>query len=177
MTARVRIGQFAGAHGVRGLVRVVSHCAPPENVARYGPVEDETGQRRFTLTIVGRSRGTLIARVDGVGDRDHAEALRDQALYVARDRLGASDDEEFLHADLIGLVAVDPGGAPLGQIVAVHDFGAGDVLEIARPGKPSVMAPFTRMAVPVVDLSGGRLTVDLPADWFAGGAQDHGRAA
>lgn len=167
--ARVCLGVVVGAHGVHGLVRVRSFTEDPEDIAAYGLLEDEQRQRRFEIELVGRAKGTLLARVQGIGDREQAQALAGTQLYVDRAALPAIEEEEaFYHADLIGLAAEDPEGRPLGQVSAVHNFGAGDVLEVQasgatddRPG-PSIHVPFTRAAVPLIDLSGGRLVVDPP---------------
>jgi 16S rRNA processing protein RimM len=162
-TGRVCVGAIAGPHGVRGLVRVKSFTAEPADVAAYGPVEDEAGRRRFTLEIVGHAKGVLIARVPGIADRDAAEALRGVRLYVPRAVLPPPDEEEYYHADLIGLEAVFLDGSPFGRVRAVHDFGAGDSLEVTRAdGGGTVLVPFTRAAVPVVDVAAGRLVIDPP---------------
>ena len=172
---RVCLGAFAGAHGVQGLVRVKAFTAVPEDVAAYGPLSDEAGARRFRLSVTGRSKGFLLARVEGVSDRDQAEALAGTRLYVAREALPALEEEEFYHADLIGLAAEDLEGRPLGKVKAVHDFGAGAMIELDPGGGPSVMLPFTRASVPAVDLERGRLVVDPPAEVEA--ARDDGSKA
>jgi 16S rRNA processing protein RimM len=159
---RVCLGAVAGAHGVRGLVKVKPFTESPDDVAAYGPVEDERGERRFTLAIAGHQKDMVIARVDGVTDRDAAEALRGTRLYVARSALPEPEDGAFYHADLIGLVVVTTGGETLGRITAMHDFGAGDLIEyVGADGKPR-MLPFTEAAVPEVDIDGGRVVVDPP---------------
>src|SRR5438270_806609 len=143
------------AHGVRGAVRIKSFTAKPEDIARYGPLEDETGQRQFTLRLIGAAKGVLIAQLSGVGDRNHAEAMRGLRLYLPRAALPPPEEEEYYHADLIGLDAVLADGTPVGQVRAVHDFGAGDTLEIARPEGPPAMVPFTKAIVPEVDVAAG----------------------
>jgi 16S rRNA processing protein RimM len=159
---RICVGVITGAHGVRGAVRLKSFTAEPEDVAGYGPVEDERGERRFALRIVGSAKGVLIAAISGIDDRDRAEALRGSRLYLPRSALPPPEDEEYYHADLIGLDATLSDGSSLGTVCAVHDFGAGDTLEIARAEGPPVMVPFTRAVVPVVDLDAGRLVIDPP---------------
>jgi 16S rRNA processing protein RimM len=159
---RVCVGIVTGAHGVRGAVRLKSFTAEPEDVARYGPLEDETGGRRFALRIVGSAKGVLIATIAGLDDRDRAEALRGLRLYLPRAALPPPEEEEYYHADLIGLTAMLADGTALGTVRAVYDFGAGDTLEIERAGGPPLMVPFTRAIVPVVDLDAGRLVIDPP---------------
>lgn len=164
---RVCVGQFAGAQGVRGLVRVKSFTADPADVAAYGPVEDERGERRFVLSIAGAAKGVVIVKVPGVDDRDAAAALAGTRLYVARDRLPPPDDDEFYHADLIGMAVEQADGTALGRVRAMHDFGAGDVLEVAGVDGHTVMLPFTRAVVPIVDMTARRLVVEPPAEVVA----------
>jgi 16S rRNA processing protein RimM len=152
----------AGAHGVRGAVRIKSFTAEPADVARYGPVEDESGRRTFKLQFIGTAKGVVLAKLSGIEDRDQAEASRGMLLYLPREVLPPPGDEEYYHADLIGLEAVLGDGTPVGTVQAAHDFGAGDCLEIARPKGPPLMVPFTRVVVPVVDLAGGRVVLDPP---------------
>lgn len=159
---RVCVGVITGPHGVRGALRVKSFTAIPEDIARYGPLADESGSRSFALTLVGAAKGVLIARIKGIEDRDRAEALRGLRLHLPRAALPPPAAEEYYHADLVGLAAELPDGRTLGVVRAVHDFGAGDVIEIARPAGPPALVPFTRAAVPLVDLRAGRLVVDPP---------------
>jgi 16S rRNA processing protein RimM len=164
--ARVMVGVIVGAHGVRGAVRVKPFTAEPASVAAYGPVEDETGTRRFELRLVGAGKGVVIATLKGVEDRNAAEALKGLRLYVARAALPAPAEEEFYHADLIGLEAVTRAGTALGRVRAVHDFGAGDSLEIALGDGGTFLIPFTKAAVPEIDIAGGTVVVD-PPDWLS----------
>jgi 16S rRNA processing protein RimM len=160
---RVCVGIITGAHGVRGAVRVKSFTADPKDVARYGPLEDESGgERRWSLGLMRSAKGVVVCRVDGVTNRDSAETLRGLRLYLPRAALPPTGEEEYYHADLIGLEALLADGTRLGQVRAVHDFGSGDTLEIVRLAGPPAMVPFTRAIVPVVDLSAGRLVVDPP---------------
>ena len=161
---RVCVGAIAGAYGVRGEARVKSFCADPEAIATYGPLESEDGTRRFTVTLTGPVKEGFAARLSGVPTREAAEALRGTRLYAPRDRLPALPDDEFYHADLIGLTVIDTGGAEIGRVRAVHDHGAGDMLDVvpAAGGKGAeVLIPFTRTAVPTVDLAERRIVVDL----------------
>jgi 16S rRNA processing protein RimM len=165
---RVCVGQFAGAQGVRGLAKLRSFCGVAADALTYGPLFSEDGLRRFVVTGAGEAKGNLIVKVEGVLDRDQAQALNGLRLYVDRDRLSACEEDEFLHADLIGLDAVNADGQPMGRVRAVHDFGGGDILEIERPGgAESILAPFTKAIVPDVNLAARRVTVDLPEDWMA----------
>ncbi|MEJ0071351.1 MAG: ribosome maturation factor RimM [Pseudomonadota bacterium] len=168
---RVCVGQFAGAHGVRGLARLKPFTAQAADVAHYGPVETEDASRRFALELVGQAKGVVIVRVDGIADRDAAQALAGTRLYVARARLPAPDADEFYHADLVGLAVASPDGAPLGTIRALHDFGAGDLLELALTDGSAVMVPFSRAVVPEIDLAQRRAVVVLPVE-VAGEAAD-----
>ena len=175
---RVLVGVVAAAHGVRGLVKVKSYTAVPADIAAYGPLADETGRRRVGLHVMSAAgAGTLICRIDGVDDRDAAEALKGLRLYVDRAALPPPDAEEYYHADLIGLAAELPDGTPFGRVVAVHNHGAGDILEIERlaeglAGRPPVVdLPFTRAVVPVVDIAGGRVVVDPPPELLETGGE------
>ncbi len=161
---RFCVGAIAGAHGVRGLVKIKSFTEEPLDLAAYGPLTDQSGRRRFQVTVTGRAKGLLIARIEGVEDREAAQALRGARLYAARAALPEPAEEEYYHADLIGLEAQDRGGAPLGRVVAVQNFGAGDILEIARPEGEPLLVPFTKAAVPIVDLAGGRVVLEPPEE-------------
>ncbi|HEV2186077.1 MAG TPA: ribosome maturation factor RimM [Stellaceae bacterium] len=166
---RVCLGIVGAPHGVRGAVRIKSFTAEPAAIAGYGALEDESGTRRFTLKVIGSAKGDgmIIAKLSGVADRDRAETLRGLRLYAPRAVLPATgDDDEFYHADLVGLAALLENGTQLGTVIAVHDFGAGDMLEIGREAGQPVLVPFTRAAVPVVDLSGRRVVLDPPAGLF-----------
>lgn len=162
MSARVCLGAITGPHGVRGLVKVKPFTEVPEDIAAYGPVEDEAGTRRFTLRVTGAAKGQVIVAVDGVGDRNAAEALKGQRLYVARTALPEPEDGSFYHADLIGLSVAGPDGAELGSVTALYDFGAGDVLEFRGADGKARMLPFTEAVVPTVDLAGRRMVVHPP---------------
>jgi 16S rRNA processing protein RimM len=159
---RVCVGVITGPQGVQGAVRIKSFTEVPEDITGYGPVEDEAGRRRFELRLVGTAKGVVIARVAGIEDRNQAETLRGQRLYLPRSALPQTPADEYYHADLIGLEAVLSDGAPVGRVRAIHDFGAGDTLELARTGAPPVMVPFTREIVPVVQPAEGRLVLDPP---------------
>lgn len=157
---RVLLGIVGRPHGVRGLVHVQSFTAAPADLAQYGPLEDERG-RRFRLRWRGEGIAELAEIVDGapvpVADRTAAARLTNTRLYVARAQLPAPAEDEFYFADLIGLQAATPAGEALGQVAAVHDYGAGAALEIG-----AMLVPFTRACVPAIDLAAGRLTVVAP---------------
>lgn len=165
MTDLICVGAIAGAFGVHGEVRLKSFCSEPTDIASYGPLTTEDGKRSFRVTLTRPVAGGLGARIAGVTSRDEAEALRGTSLYVPRDRLPALPDDEFYHADLIGLSAFDTGGALLGRVSAIHNHGAGDIIEISPTShKSALLLPFTKAIVPNVDLSAGRLVVDMPED-------------
>ncbi len=161
------VGAIAGAFGVQGEVRLKSFCADPVAIADYGPLLTADGARRFDVSLRGPIASGFAARLSGVATREEAEALRGTRLYAPRSRLPALPDDEFYHADLVGLDVHDTGGAPLGRVVAVLNHGAGDLLEIAcTAGNASVLLPFSRDAVPTVDLAAGRLIADPPDGVF-----------
>lgn len=178
----ILLGVIGRAHGVRGLVRVTSHTEDPADLTAYGPLSDDRG-RRFTLRWRGEGIVEVMELVDGVSvkvtDRTQAEKLTNTRLYIDRARLPPPEDEdEFYLVDLIGLAAAGADGVPLGRVAVVHDYGAGVSLEIARDGAPPLIVPFTRAAVPVVDVAGGQVTVCPPDDVVgeAADADPHGAA-
>lgn len=161
------VGAVAGAFGVRGEVRLKSFCAVPEDIAAYAPLLTEDGRRRFTLTLTRPIKNGFAARLGGVDSREAADALRGLRLFAPRHRLPQLPDDEFYHADLIGLDVYDTGGTRLGRVKAVQNHGATDLLEIHGPGlKTTVLLPFTRAAVPTVDLAARRIVADPPEGLF-----------
>ena len=176
---RVLMGLVLGAHGIKGAVRILSYAAAPKDIASYGPLEDESGGRKFSLTIVGQVRGAVLAAVEGIGDRDAAMALKGTKLYLERSALPAPAEGEFYWDDLVGLRAELTDGAALGEVVAVHDYGGGPSLEVRRQIGAPVMVPFNNRVVPVVDLAAGKLVIEPPEGLFetpapepAGGEDD-----
>ena len=163
---RICVGAIAGSFGVQGEVRLKSFCSDPEAIAGYGPLWTEDGARSFTVKLTRANvSGGLGVRLSGVLTKEQADALKGTQLYVDRDRLPSLPDDEFYHADLIGLTAQDTGGVVLGTVRAVHNHGAGDMLEILGPGmKTALLVPFTLAVVPTVDLAAGRIVVDLPEE-------------
>jgi 16S rRNA processing protein RimM len=157
---RICVARLGAAHGVRGEVKLWSFTADPAAVEGYGPFETADG-RMIEIEALRPAKDFFVARLTGVTDREAAEQLRNIELFVPRERLPAPDaDDEFYHADLIGLTVVDPAGAALGRVVALHNFGAGDIIEVARAdSRETVMLPFTHSAVPEIDIVGGRIVV------------------
>jgi 16S rRNA processing protein RimM len=159
---RICVAQIGAAHGTRGEVRLRSFTEDPAAFTSYGPLESEDGRQRFTVEALRPAKDHFVARLTGVGDRDAAERLTNLKLYVPRDRLPPADEGEYYHADLIGLTAVTSEGAALGTVTAIHNFGAGDIVEIKREGAEPLLVPFTDAAVPSVDLAAGRMVVEPP---------------
>ncbi|EPX79554.1 16S rRNA processing protein RimM [Salipiger mucosus DSM 16094] len=157
------MGAIAGAYGVQGEVRLKSFTADPEAIADYVPLTDEDGTRSFEVQIVRPIKSGFAARLSEVRTKEDADALKGVRLFAPRDRLPALPDDEFYHADLIGLAVHDTGGALLGHVAAVHNHGATDLLELRLPGSSrTVLLPFTHAAVPTVDLTAGRIVADPP---------------
>jgi 16S rRNA processing protein RimM len=168
MSNRIVVGQILGAHGVHGRVKVKSFTAEPEALFTYGPLGDEAGQRAFVLRRTGTGKDHFLAEIEGLKGKESADALRGTLLTLDRAALpDAGDEDEFYHADLIGLPALLADGSPFGTVLAIHDFGAGDLLEIAHASGKVVHLPFSRAVVPVVDVRNGRLTVNPPDNLFA----------
>lgn len=168
---RLLLGVIAGARGIKGEVKVKTFTQAPEDIAAYGALEDKTGTKRYDVKLVGFSKGIPVIRVAGISDRNQAEALKGTELYISRDKLPETEgDDEFYHADLIGLDAVLEDGTHFGKILRVFDFGAGDMLEIVPEGKgakSAIFVPFTLEMVPTVDLKAGQVTLSLSDDFFA----------
>lgn len=180
---RVCLGVVTGAHGVRGLVKVKSFTEIPENVAAYGPVETKDGTRRFAIEVKGMVKDLVLCQLEGIDDRDVAEALRGTELHVPREHLPQADEDEegWYHADLVGLRVVGEDGRSYGHVATVQNFGAGDLLEIApEGGGETVLMGFTGDNVRLVDIDGGRIVIDPPLGTFgeaSGEASDEDGAA
>ena len=167
MAERICVAQIGGAHGTRGEVRLKSFTADPMAVMDYGALETEDGTATFEIESLRPAKSHWVAQLRGVRDRNAAERLANVKLFVPRDRLPAAETDEFYHADLIGLAVVTTDGRALGTVVAIHDFGAGDILELRQEGKrDTVMLPFTTATVPVVDVAGRRIVIDPPEGVF-----------
>jgi len=163
MKNRVCVARIGAAHGTRGEVRLWPFTAAAEAVKAYGPLETADGTRAFEIEALRPAKDFFVARLKGVADRAAAEQLCNIELYVPRERLPIPEPGEYYHADLIGLEAQDIAGKAIGVVVAVHNFGAGDLLEIApATGGETVMMPFTATTVPSVEIATGRIIVDLP---------------
>jgi len=159
---RIAVGALAGAFGVRGEVRLKSFCAEAADIVRYVPLMTDQGRLFRVIVITGQTSGALTARIEGISTPEEGNALKGQILYADRARLPDPGDDEYYHADLIGMAVSDTGGAALGTVLAVLNHGAGDLLEIRPSGGETFLLPFTRVAVPTVDLAGKRIVVDLP---------------
>lgn len=169
---KVCVGVIAGARGIKGDVKVKAFTENPNDIAAYGPVETDDGET-LTLKVTGEAKGTVVVRIDGVTDRNQAEALKGQQMYVARNALPDTEDEdEYYHADLIGLTVVDETETECGTVIALYDFGAGDVIDIRRSAGHTLLLPFTVEAVPSVDLKAGRIVVSSAALESAEAAPD-----
>ena len=160
---RICLGQIIGPHGLAGEVQIRTFTGEPEDIARYGPLQDQSGERNFEILKIRPAKKGPVVRLKGVASREAAEALKGVELYIERERLPDPDEEEWYYADLIGLTALGMDGAPLGSVIAVQNFGAGDLLEI-RPadGGPTLLIPFRQATVPEIDLGAGKLVVDPP---------------
>lgn len=167
MTDLLCVGAIAGAFGVKGEVRLKSFTATPEAIADYAPLTTEDGTRSFSVTLTRSIKNGFAARLGGVETREQADALRGLRLFAPRDRLPALPDDEFYHADLIGLPVTDTGGTLLGTVSAVHNHGAADLLELQVPGQSAtVLLPFTQAIVPTVDIMARKIVADPPEGLF-----------
>ncbi len=164
MAAPICVARIGAAHGVRGAVKLWTFTEDPFAVKRYGPLSTKDGARQFEVTDAREAKGHLVATLKGVTTREEAERLNGVELYVAREKLPATEQDEYYHADLIGLAAVTTADQPLGRVVAIHNFGAGDIIEIAPPQGATLLLPFTNAVVPTVDLAGGRVVIELPGE-------------
>jgi 16S rRNA processing protein RimM len=162
VAAPICVARIGAAHGVRGAVKLWTFTEDPLAVKTYGPLTTKDGARQFEVTHAREAKGHLVATLKGIATREEAERLNGVELYIARDKLPATDENEYYHADLIGLAAVNAANEPLGRVIAIHNFGAGDIIEIAPPQGATLLLPFTNAVVPSVDLAGGRVIIALP---------------
>ena len=159
---QICVARIGAAHGVRGAVKLWTFTEDPLAVRRYGPLTTKDGTRQFEVATAREANGHLVATLKGVATREEAERLNGVELYIAREKLPDTDEDEYYHADLIGLAAVNAVNEPLGRVIAIHNFGAGDIIEIAPPHGATMLLPFTNAVVPTVDLENGRVVIVLP---------------
>jgi len=164
MPPQICVARIGAAHGVRGAVKLWTFTEDPLAVKHYGPLMTKDGARQFEVTHAREAKDHLVATLKGIATREDAERLNGIELYIARDRLPDTDEEEYYHADLIGLAAVNAADEPLGRVTAIHNFGAGDIIEIAPAQGPTMLLPFTNAVVPTVDLANGRVVIELPQE-------------
>ena len=164
MAAPVCVARIGAAHGVRGAVKLWTFTEDPLAVQSYGPLMTKDGARQFEIADTREAKDHLVATFKGIATRNDAEKLNGIELYVPREKLPDTDDDEYYHADLIGLAAVTAANEPLGRVVAIHNFGAGDIIEIAPPAGATMLLPFTNAVVPTVDVDGGRVVIELPRE-------------
>jgi 16S rRNA processing protein RimM len=164
VSAQVCVARIGAAHGVRGAVKLWTFTEDPFAVTRYGPLSTKDGARSFEVAHAREAKGFLVATLKGVTSRNEAERLNGIELYVARENLPATEGDEYYHADLIGLAAVTTAGQALGKVIAIHNFGAGDIIEIAPAAGSTLLLPFSNEVVPTVDLAGGRVLIELPEE-------------
>jgi 16S rRNA processing protein RimM len=164
MAAPICIARIGAAHGVRGAVKLWTFTEDPLAVMQYGALVTKDGARSFEVATAREAKGHLVATLKGVATREDAERLNGIELYIAREKLPVAGEDEYYHADLIGLAAVTPANEPLGRVAAIHNFGAGDIIEIAPAHGAAMLLPFTNAVVPSVDLEGGRVVIELPTE-------------
>jgi 16S rRNA processing protein RimM len=177
MPAHICIARIGAPHGVRGAVKLWTFTEDPFAVQSYGPLQTKDGARSFEIATARAVKGHLVATLKGVATREEAERLNGLELYIAREKLPDTDENEYYHADLIGLAAVTTADEPLGRVVAIHNFGAGDIIEIAPPQGATMLLPFTNAIVPTVDLAGGRVVIELPDEIAGDTPEDTGTTA
>jgi 16S rRNA processing protein RimM len=164
VAAPICVARIGAAHGVRGAVKLWTFTEDPLAVKHYGPLTTKDGARQFEVTHAREAKDHLVATLKGIATREDAERLNGLELYIARDKLPETDEGEYYHADLIGLTAVTSANEPLGRVIAIHNFGAGDIIEIAPPQGATLLLPFTNAVVPTVDLASGRVVIELPEE-------------
>ena len=164
MPSQICVARIGAAHGVRGAVKLWTFTEDPLAVKDYGPLMTKDGARQFEVTHVREAKDHLVATLKGVATREDAERLNGIELYIAREKLPETDEDEYYHADLIGLAAVNAANEPIGRVMAIHNFGAGDIIEIAPMQGPTLLLPFTNAVVPTVDIAGGRVVIELPRE-------------
>jgi 16S rRNA processing protein RimM len=174
MPPQICVARIGAAHGVRGAVKLWTFTEDPLAVKHYGPLMTRDGARQFEVTHVREAKDHLVATLKGIATREDAERLNGLELYIAREKLPETDDDEYYHADLIGLAAETTAGEPLGRVIAIHNFGAGDIIEIAPPSGSTLLLPFSNAVVPTVDIKGGRVVIEVPAEIEGDERDDNG---
>src|SRR5581483_12276869 len=172
MSAKICVARIGAAHGVRGAVKLWTFTEDPFAVKDYGPLSTKDGLKHFEVASAREAKDHLVATFKGVTTRDEAERLNGIELYIPRERLPATEDDEYYNADLIGLDAVTTADEPLGRVIAIHNFGAGNIIEIAPESGTTILLPFSNAVVPTVDIAGGRVVIELPAS-FEGDDPEH----
>ena len=169
------VGAITGARGLKGEVRIKSFTAEPMGICSYGDLFGKNGRTRYQVRITGQAKGQLLAHLNGVEDRDAAESLKGTRLYIPKSALPKTEEDEFYFSDLVGLRADLVGGGCLGTVKEVHDFGAGAILEVVGEMAGTVMVPFTRAVVPMVNIAGGKLVIDPPIGLIEPAETEEGR--
>lgn len=163
-TSQICVARIGAPHGIRGAVKLWTFTEDPLAVTDYGPLKTKDGGRTLEVDTVREANGHLVATFKGVASREDAERLNGIELYIPRDVLPDTEDGEYYHADLIGLAAVDAAGVAIGKVLAVHNFGAGDIIEIAPIEGNTLLLPFTDAVVPTVDLKAGHVVIEMPGE-------------
>jgi 16S rRNA processing protein RimM len=164
MSAKICVARIGAAHGVRGAVKLWTFTEDPFAVENYGSLSTKDGARHFEVASAREAKDHLVVTFKGITTRDEAERLNGLELYVPRETLPPTEDDEYYHADLIGLAAVTTANETLGRVVAIHNFGAGDIIEVAPESGPTILLPFSNAVVPTVDIPGGRVVIELPRE-------------
>ena len=170
--ARICVARIGAAHGVRGEVKLWSFTQDPMAVLHYGQLSTKDGARQFEVARARVAKDHLVAVLKGVTTREDAERVNGIELFISRDKLPAADDGEYYHADLIGLRAIDAQGEAVGQVLAIHNFGAGDIIEIAPLQGSSLLLPFTNAVVPTVNITAGHVVIVMPPEIEGDSPQD-----
>ncbi len=169
---RICVARIGAAHGVRGEVKLWPFTEDPMAVIDYGPLLSKDGARQFEVVRARIAKDHLVAVLKGITTREDAERVNGIELYIARDKLPPTEAGEYYYADLIGLRAVDTAGAAIGKVLAIHNFGAGDIIEIAPERGPTLLLPFTDAVVPTVDLAEGHVVIVMPQEVDGDSPQD-----
>ncbi len=170
--ARICVARIGAAHGVRGEVKLWPFTEDPLAVLNYSPLSTKDGTRHFEVVRARVAKDHLVATLKGVASRDDAARVNGIELYIPRDALPETDEGEYYHADLIGLRAIGAQGGEIGKVIAIHNFGAGDIIEIAPPQGPTLLLPFTDAVVPSVDLAQGHVVIEMPQEIDGDSPQD-----